>query len=73
MLKLIKAQLEGTKGVLAEELPGILWAYKTTTRTPTGETPFKLAFSTEAFIPTEIGVSNLRQAHYNEGTKTMTN
>lgn len=31
-------------------------------------TPFKLAFSTKAVIPSEIGVSNLRQAHYDKGT-----
>ena len=37
-------------------------------RTPTGETSFKLAFGTEAVIPTEIGVSSLNQAHYGEGT-----
>ena len=37
-------------------------------RTPTRETPFKLAFGTEAIIPTKIGVSSLRQAHYDEGT-----
>ena len=37
-------------------------------RTPTGETPFKLAFSIEAVILVEIGVSSLRQAHYDEGT-----
>jgi len=49
-------------------LPGVLWAYKTTMRTPTRETPLKLAFSTEAVILVEIGVSSLRQAHYDEGT-----
>ena len=37
-------------------------------KTPTRETPFKLAFGTEAIILAEIGVSSLRQAHYNEGT-----
>ena len=67
MLKLIKARLEGAKSAWAEELLAILWAYKTTTRTPTGETPFRLAFGTEAVIPVKIEVSNLRQAHYDEG------
>ena len=46
----------------------MLWAYRTTTRTRTGETSFKLAFGTEVVILVEIGVSNLRQAHYKEGT-----
>ena len=68
MLKLIKAQLEGAKGAWLEKLHGVLWAYRTTMRTPTRETPFKLAFDIEAVIPVEIGVSNLRQSHYDEGT-----
>ena len=68
LLKLIKAQLEGAKGVWPEELPRVLWAYRTTAKTPTEETPFKLAFGTEAVILAEIGDSNLRQAHYDEGT-----
>ena len=46
----------------------VLWAYRTIARTPTGETPFKLAFGIEAIIPAEVGVSSLRQAHYDEGT-----
>ena len=49
-------------------MPRVLWAYRTTARTPTGETPFKLAFDTEAVIPTEIGVYSLWQAHYDEGS-----
>ena len=68
LLKLIKAQLEGAKSVWPEELPGVLWAYRTTARTPIEETPFKLAFGTEAVIPAKIGDSSLRQAHFDEGT-----
>ena len=43
LLKIIKTRLEGVKGIWPEELPSVLWeykTYKTTTRTPTGETPF---------------------------------
>ena len=40
LLKIIKTQLEGAKGTWLEELPSVLWAYKTMARTPTGETPF---------------------------------
>uniref|UniRef100_A0A2N9HDB7 Uncharacterized protein n=1 Tax=Fagus sylvatica TaxID=28930 RepID=A0A2N9HDB7_FAGSY len=42
LLKMIKTRLEGAKGLWPEELPNILWAYRTTARTPTGETPFRL-------------------------------
>lgn len=40
----IKKRLEGSKGLWPEELPSVLWAYRTTTRAPTRETPFSLAF-----------------------------
>ena len=51
MLKLIKTQLEGAKGPWSNELPRVLWAYRTTVRTPTGEIQFKMAFGTKAVIP----------------------
>ena len=44
LLKIIKTRLEGVKGVWPDELPGVLWAYRTTVKTPTRETPFKLAY-----------------------------
>ena len=69
LLKIIKAQLKGTKGAWLEELPGVLWAYWTTVRTLTRETPFKLAFGIEAVIPVEVGLLNLRQAHYDGNLK----
>ena len=50
LLKIIKTRFEGVKGVWPDELPGVLWAYRTTMRTPTRETPFKLANGSEAVI-----------------------
>jgi hypothetical protein len=49
-----------------EELPSVLWAYRTTVRTPTKETPFKLTFSTEAVVPVKIGLTTLRTTFYKE-------
>ena len=40
LLKIIKTRLEGVKSIWPDELPSILWAYRTTARTPTRETPF---------------------------------
>ena len=60
LLKIIKTRLEGAKDVWVEELLGVLQAYRTTTRTPSGETQFKLAFGTKAVIPVEVGLSSLR-------------
>ena len=61
LLKIIKTKLDDAKGAWPEELPNVLWAYRTTTRTPTGETPFKLTYSTKAVILVEVGVTNIRQ------------
>ena len=41
LLKIIKTRLEGAKGIWLDELPSVLWAYRMTARTPTGETPFQ--------------------------------
>ena len=61
LLKIIKAKLDDTKGAWPEELPNVLQAYRTTTRTPTRETPFRLTYGTEAVIPVKVGVASIRQ------------
>ena len=66
MLKIIKTCLEGIKGVWPDELPGVLWAYRTTVRTPTGETPFKLAYGSETVIPAEVHMANHRVTMYQD-------
>ena len=66
LLKIIKTCLEGTKGVWPDELPGVLWAYRTTVRTPTGETPFKLAYGSETVIPAEVHMANHRLTMYQD-------
>ena len=66
LLKLIKTRLEGAKGIWPEELPSILWAYRTTVRIPTGETLFQMAYENEAIVPVEIGLTTLRTATYDD-------
>ena len=66
MLKIIKTRLEGAKGVWSNELPSVLWAYKTTVRTPIGETPFKLTYGSEAIIPAEVHMANHRMTMYQD-------
>ena len=66
MLKIIKTRLEGAKGIWPEKLPSVLWAYRTTTRTPTGETPFQLAYGSEAVIPIEVGLISYRADNHDE-------
>ena len=43
----LKTKLEGLKGKWVEYLPEVLWAYRTTCKSATKETPFALAFGTE--------------------------
>ena len=61
LLKIIKARLDEAKGAWPEELPNVLWAYRTTTRTLTRETPFRLTYGTETVISVEVGITNIRQ------------
>jgi hypothetical protein len=67
----LKRRLERLKGRWADELPLVLWAYRTTSRTSTGETPFSLAYGVEAVIPVEIGVPSFRRENYEEGTNDV--
>ncbi|RVW95992.1 hypothetical protein CK203_027641 [Vitis vinifera] len=59
LITALKKRLEQAKGKWVEELPGVLWAYRTTPG-PTGNTPFALAYGMDAVIPTEIGLPTIR-------------
>ena len=67
MLKIIKTRLDDVKGAWPEELTNVLWAYRTTARTPTAETPFRLTYGTEAVIPVKVGVTSIRRGMFSEG------
>ncbi|KAL0454586.1 UNVERIFIED_CONTAM: hypothetical protein Slati_0797800 [Sesamum latifolium] len=64
ILQHLKTRLEGAKSSWVEELPGVLWAYRTTPRSSTGETPFCLVYGSEAIIPAEIGEETQRVTQY---------
>ena len=66
LLRIIKAKLVEAKGAWPEELPNVLWAYRTTARTPTRETPFRLTYGTEAVILMEVGVASTRRTTFSE-------
>ena len=66
LLKIIKTPLEGTKSIWPDKLPSVLWAYQTTSRTPTGETPFLLAYRSEIVIPAEVRLTSCRVENYDE-------
>ena len=54
----LKTKLEDLKDKWAEYLPEVLWAYRTTRKSATQETPFALGFGTEAVAPIEIGLKS---------------
>ncbi|XP_019195710.1 PREDICTED: uncharacterized protein K02A2.6-like [Ipomoea nil] len=47
-------KLEDIGGNWADELDRVLWAYRTTQRRATGESPFSLAYGFEAKVPVEV-------------------
>ncbi|XP_057497351.1 uncharacterized protein LOC130782072 [Actinidia eriantha] len=55
----IKKRLEKAKGKWVEELPNILWAYRTTPRKATNEMPYALAFGFKTVIPLEISLPTI--------------
>ncbi|CAL5202632.1 unnamed protein product [Lathyrus oleraceus] len=54
ILRGLKRRLGEAKRAWVEELHSVLWAYRTTPHSTTGETPFRLTYGTEAVIPVEI-------------------
>ncbi|XP_058775973.1 uncharacterized protein LOC131650274 [Vicia villosa] len=54
ILRGLKRRLGEAKKAWVEELHSVLWAYRTTPHSTTGETPFRLTYGTEAVIPVEI-------------------
>ena len=68
IIKNIKKWLKKAKGLWADELLGVLWAYQTTAHTSIGETPFLLAYGTKAVIPIECGIPFARYMWLDENT-----
>ena len=64
-MKTLNKKLEDKKGTWVEFLLEVLWSYRTTTQTPTGENPFSLAFGSEPVIQVEVGSVSFQVRHYN--------
>ena len=56
----LKKRLDDAKGEWVEELPYVLWTYRTTPRRSTGETPFSMTYGAKVVIPLETGFPTLR-------------
>ena len=61
----LKKKLDDAKGKWVEELPLVLWTYRTTPCRSTGETPFSITYGAEVVIPLESGFSTIRTSSFN--------
>lgn len=61
----IKKILGEANELWAEELPWVLWAYQTIPRSFTGETPFRLAYDTNALILIEVVFESYQNEVFN--------
>ena len=61
----LKKMLDDAKGKWVEELPHVLWMYRTTPRRSTGETPLSMTYGAEAIIPLETGFPMSRTSSFN--------
>jgi len=62
----LQKKLDHAKGRWADELHGVLWNLRTTEKTATGETPFMLAYGSEAVLPIEVALHTHRLTSFQE-------
>ncbi|XP_057724061.1 uncharacterized protein LOC130940023 [Arachis stenosperma] len=60
VLQALRKKLDTAKGLWAELVPEVLWAYNTTAHSATKETPFRLVYGSEAMIPMEVSQGSMR-------------
>ena len=56
----LKKRLEDAKGKWVDELPYVLWTYRTMPRRSTSETPFSMTYGSKVVIPTKTSFPTLR-------------
>ena len=61
----LKKRLDDAKGKWVEELPHVLWMYRTMLHRSTRETPFSMTYGAEAVIPLETGFPMSRTSSFN--------
>ena len=60
----LKKRLTDVKERWVEELPHVLWTYRTTPRRSIGETPFSMTYWAEAVIPLETSFPTLKTSSF---------
>ncbi|XP_072087028.1 uncharacterized protein [Arachis hypogaea] len=69
ILQGLRKKLDDSKGEWAELIPEALWSYNTTEQSSTRKTPFKLVYGSDAMIPIEVSLPNIRTTNTNETDK----
>ena len=64
ILNRLQKRLDDVKGRWVEELPHVLWTYRTTPRQSIRETPFAMTYGAEAVIPLEANFPTLRTSSF---------
>ncbi|XP_064971613.1 uncharacterized protein LOC135616356 [Musa acuminata AAA Group] len=64
----LKRRVFAARSAWTDELPSVLWSLCTTPKTATGESPYSLAFRTEAVLPPEVAIPTPRTKNYDERT-----
>ncbi|XP_070682462.1 uncharacterized protein [Malus domestica] len=59
ILDSLKKSISDKKGKWPDEIPSVLWAYRTTKRRATSETSFYLAYGSKAIIHPNVMVPNI--------------
>ncbi|XP_075666671.1 uncharacterized protein LOC142636359 [Castanea sativa] len=67
----LKKRLDKAMGRWVEELPHILWTYRTTLCQLTGETTFSMTYGTKAVISLETGFPTLRTSMFTPNNNDM--
>lgn len=66
ILQGLKKRLDQAKRTRADDIPGLLWSYQTTSKSPTRKTLVILAFGTKAMIPIEVRIPSPRTLAFDE-------
>ncbi|XP_071693488.1 uncharacterized protein [Rutidosis leptorrhynchoides] len=67
----IRGRLDKDRKGWADELPQVLWAFRTTLKGSNRETPFSLVYGSEAVIPAEIAVPTQRVMEFNDESNVI--
>ncbi|GKV16373.1 hypothetical protein SLEP1_g27025 [Rubroshorea leprosula] len=72
VLRGLKTHVLAAHSNWVDELNKVLWSCRTTPSSATGETPFSMAYGSEAVIPVEIGLpSNRSDRHYDQNNEQL--